>query len=313
MENMKENKESENIKKMNKQETEIPKMQSTKIEEQIVAKNIQKEVVKQENSKKKKKQNFLDILKRMFSWTKVGVITSIIGVMVPIIIFIASSEHTDPPQEMLKAIEKDVAIIKSTFHPEQISQDVDTIKLVSNIKRFYQHSLETCKTWQEVYSSFGFGDMKPDNCVAAGNLALICIEKGNTHRNSIKNVLIDIINIASILSSDTVTYSNYNRALYYTYPELEKAYKYLSIYSSEHNKQTEVMKKQAAKLQTLSVVSNSTKREVFQKAIKPLDTKNDTIFLGFNQSIFDIIVTFQKKIAEPILEEYSKKAVREKD
>ncbi len=298
---------------MNKQETEIPKMQSTKIEEQIVAKNIQKEVVKQENSKKKKKQNFLDILKRMFSWTKVGVITSIIGVMVPIIIFIASSEHTDPPQEMLKAIEKDVAIIKSTFHPEQISQDVDTIKLVSNIKRFYQHSLETCKTWQEVYSSFGFGDMKPDNCVAAGNLALICIEKGNTHRNSIKNVLIDIINIASILSSDTVTYSNYNRALYYTYPELEKAYKYLSIYSSEHNKQTEVMKKQAAKLQTLSVVSNSTKREVFQKAIKPLDTKNDTIFLGFNQSIFDIIVTFQKKIAEPILEEYSKKAVREKD
>ena len=313
MENMNENKESENIKKMNKQETEIPKMQSTKIEEQIVAKNIQKEVVKQENSKKKKKQNFLDILKRMFSWTKVGVITSIIGVMVPIIIFIASSEHTDPPQEMLKAIEKDVAIIKSTFHPEQISQDVDTIKLVSNIKRFYQHSLETCKTWQEVYSSFGFGDMKPDNCVAAGNLALICIEKGNTHRNSIKNVLIDIINIASILSSDTVTYSNYNRALYYTYPELEKAYKYLSIYSSEHNKQTEVMKKQAAKLQTLSVVSNSTKREVFQKAIKPLDTKNDTIFLGFNQSIFDIIVTFQKKIAEPILEEYSKKAVREKD
>lgn len=162
---------------MNKQETEIPKMQSTKIEEQIVAKNIQKEVVEQENSKKKKKQNFLDILKRMFSWTKVGVITSIIGVMVPIIIFIASSEHTDPPQEMLKAIEKDVAIIKSTFHPEQISQDVDTIKLVSNIKRFYQHSLETCKTWQEVYSSFGFGDMKPDNCVAAGNLALICIEK----------------------------------------------------------------------------------------------------------------------------------------
>lgn len=298
---------------MNKQETEIPKMQSTKIEEQIVAKNIQKEVVEQENSKKKKKQNFLDILKRMFSWTKVGVITSIIGVMVPIIIFIASSEHTDPPQEMLKAIEKDVAIIKSTFHPEQISQDVDTIKLVSNIKRFYQHSLETCKTWQEVYSSFGFGDMKPDNCVAAGNLALICIEKGDTHRNSIKNVLIDIINIASILSSDTVTYSNYNRALYYTYPELEKAYKYLSIYSSEHNKQTEVMKKQAAKLQTLSVVSNSTKREVFQKAIKPLDTKNDTIFLGFNQSIFDIIVTFQKKIAEPILEEYSKKAVREKD
>lgn len=105
---------------------------------------------------KKKKEtpqnkSLYSLLIQWFTWQKVGVILTGLGIIVPIVIFLLSQGEREKEIDIVKnRIFENISIIKNTFKPDDIPTSLDSLYDIKLVKEFQQNSLEICTLWESV-------------------------------------------------------------------------------------------------------------------------------------------------------------------
>ena len=104
--------------------------------------------------KKRKAQNnksLYSLLIRWFTWQKVGVILTGLGIIVTIVIFLLSQREEEKEIDIVKnRIFENIANIKNTFKPDEIPISLDSLYDVKLVREFQQKSLQICTLWEAV-------------------------------------------------------------------------------------------------------------------------------------------------------------------
>ena len=104
--------------------------------------------------KKRKAQNnksLYSLLIRWFTWQKVGVILTGLGIIVTIVIFLLSQGEEEKEIDIVKnRIFENIANIKNTFKPDEIPISLDSLYDVKLVREFQQKSLQICTLWEAV-------------------------------------------------------------------------------------------------------------------------------------------------------------------
>ena len=104
-----------------------------------------------QNNSVVKKDNFYSLLLRWFTWQKVGVILTGLGIVVTIIIFLLSQEKSKSEVDIVKErITENINTIHSTFHPEKIPEALDSLPDVKMVRDFKELSLDAGALWEAV-------------------------------------------------------------------------------------------------------------------------------------------------------------------
>jgi len=104
-----------------------------------------------QNNSMVKKDNFYSLLLRWFTWQKVGVILTGLGIVVTIIIFLLSQEKGKSEVEIVKErISENITTIQSTFHPEKIPEALDSLPDVKMVRNFKELSVDAGTLWEAV-------------------------------------------------------------------------------------------------------------------------------------------------------------------
>ena len=91
------------------------------------------------------------LLIRWFTWQKVGVILTGLGIIVSIVIFLLSQDAKEKEVDIVKnRVFKNIAIIKNTFKPDEIPASLDSLYDVKLVKEFQRNSLDICTLWESV-------------------------------------------------------------------------------------------------------------------------------------------------------------------
>lgn len=96
-------------------------------------------------------EGFYTLLLRWFTWQKVGVILTGLGIMVSIIIFLLSKEERRSEVEIIKErITENISTIQSTFQPEKIPVALDSLPDVKMIRDFKEKTLKASALWESI-------------------------------------------------------------------------------------------------------------------------------------------------------------------
>lgn len=105
---------------------------------------------------KKKKEtphnkSLYSLLIQWFTWQKVGVILTGLGIIVSIVIFLLSQGEREKEIDIVKnRIFENISIIKNTFKPDDIPTSLDSLYDIKLVKEFQQNSLGICTLWESV-------------------------------------------------------------------------------------------------------------------------------------------------------------------
>ena len=120
---------------------------------------IQDEIVTNKEKKDTAKKSLYQILKEWFTWTKLGVILTGIGVLVSVIIYLLSKPPVPSETETIKSeILQDINLIENTFNPN------DLVENDSLISVFETNSLKLASLWKtanEPISYKSYSDKDP--------------------------------------------------------------------------------------------------------------------------------------------------------
>lgn len=113
-----------------------------------MVKQNSKQITKQKASSS---TSLYELLKKWFTWQKVGVILTGLGIIVSIVIFLLSQESKEKEIDIVKnRIFENIANIKNTFKPDEIPISLDTLYDVRLVREFQQKSLQICTLWESV-------------------------------------------------------------------------------------------------------------------------------------------------------------------
>ena len=97
------------------------------------------------------KEKFYILFVKWFTWQKVGVLLAVIGVIVPFIIFMLEQEDKEKEIDIVKnRIFEKIDIIKSSFHPDDIPVELDSLYDVRLVREFQKNSLSICTLWETI-------------------------------------------------------------------------------------------------------------------------------------------------------------------
>lgn len=101
--------------------------------------------------KTKNNNGLYSLLLRWFTWQKVGVILTGLGIAVSVLIFLLGQEKKAREIDVVKnRIFDKISTIKSTFHPEEIPDSLDSLYDVKMVKDFQIKSLSICTLWEAI-------------------------------------------------------------------------------------------------------------------------------------------------------------------
>ena len=111
------------------------------------------------NKNKKKSNNkqvisnesLYSLLLRWFTWQKMGVILTGFGIVVSIIIFLLSQKKEKSEVDIIKdKVMSNISTIQSTFHPERIPVELDSLPDVKMIRDFKEKSIKVSVLWESI-------------------------------------------------------------------------------------------------------------------------------------------------------------------
>ncbi len=102
-------------------------------------------------SRPQNNESLYSLFLRWFTWQKVGVILTGLGIIVPIVLYLLSLGSSEKEIDIVKnRIFENITIVKDTFNPNEIPTSLDSLYDVKLVKEFQQNSLQICTLWESM-------------------------------------------------------------------------------------------------------------------------------------------------------------------
>lgn len=222
------------------------------------------------------------------------ILATIITITAPVVSFIQDKIEerrdrriNDKRTILKKEIREKISIIEHDFHPETVNSNIDTIALVSAIKKFQNSALDLCALWK-----IANDDVDYDKFIQTKELDKF----SSTIQNDINNlqkygektssVVNDMMSVVIIINCDSVSNAHY------AIPNISNYYEVLNKIEIKNNKYNNISKdleKLASNILQKQLRQESIRRELKQlsKLVKQL---KDVETLEFDSELMDLII-----------------------